>query len=329
MRGRLSWLLALVAVAVLAGCPSSSEVDPGSDPVLAVLGDAEIRLSEFVGASSARTDPGEFARSGSGFEEFRNRLIWDLAFERILMDEASRRGFSVDESDVQGVWITLLAEAKDEEQLNESLIARFGSVDAWAEQIRRRLLAEMAEDTLRVELSQGHRFGLEEIVEASVRYRSELVRPARIRATQLFSPKGEDLDAALQELGSGKPYGEVAEAHSGIDMGWMSAAQAPDLLTRSVEHITVGKHTPILRSSLGYHIFILTGREPAARLTGEAESREVERLLKEDAVDLAIRDWLGQRAEALQLTLHEGNVAELRCCRLGVPYWGQAQQEVD
>jgi hypothetical protein len=292
------------------------------------LGQDDLRLSLFFGAARARTATGNFPRSGSGFEEFRDRLVWDLVVEGILIQEAFRRGFSVDDSDVAGVRLRLLAEAEDDDALRDTFVTRFGDVAAWDQRIRRRLLAERAEEAVRYELAQGQRFDLDEIAAARRRFRSELTRPARLRALQIFSPTAEKLDEALASLGGGQDYQEVAGAHAAVDMGWMSTAQAPDLLTRSMDGLAVGDHTQILRSSLGYHIFILTGREPAARLTGEAESAEIQRLLQEEAVDVAVREWLAQRAEALQVVIDEGNVAQLRCCRLGAPFWGPVQQEV-
>ena len=315
------------AAALGVGCLGDD--DPASaDPVLAVFGQSNVPLSLFLGVVRARSATGELPRSGSGFEELRDRLIWDLVFEDILMQEASRRGFSVDESDFEAARLRLLAQAEDAAALSATFTERFGDIAVWDQRVRRRLLAERAEKALREELSQGERFELDEIVDARNRFRSDLTRPVRLQALQLFAPSAEPLDSALSELGAGRSYAEVAEAYAAVDMGWMSAAQAPDLLTRSMEGLAIGDHTQILRSTLGYHIFILTGREPAARLTGEAESLEIQRLLKEEAVDSAIREWLAQRAEALQVTVHEGNVAQLRCCRLGAPYLGPMQQEV-
>jgi hypothetical protein len=286
-------------------------------------------VSHFLAASRARTHRGEFPRSGAGFEDFRDRVVWDLAFQTLLIQEAQRRGVAIDESDVQGARGALIAQGADEETLDAHLIERFGSVEAWVGQVERRILAGMAEDLLRADLMDGELFTPEEIAAGRRRFRAELIRPARIRATQFFSGTAEPLYGVLQKLGGGVPYEEVATKHEGIDMGWMNVTEAPDLITGALEGVAPGKHTPILSSPLGHHIFVLTGRQPAARLSGETESLEIERLLREDALELAVRDWLGQRAEALQLSLHEGNVAEVRCCRDGLPYWDGTQPEVD
>lgn len=324
---RLGALLVALSAPLGLGCLGDDDVAE-TDPVLAVFGTSDVRLSVFMGAIRARSATGELPRSGSGFEELRDRLIWDLVFEDVLMQEASRRGFTVDDSDVEAARLRLLAQAEDATALSATFTERFGDVTVWDRRVSRRLLAERAEEALREELAHGERFELEEIVDARMRFRSDLTRPVRLRALQIFAPTAESLDQALAELGAGSPPAEVAKAHAAVDMGWMSAAQAPDLLTRSMEGLAIGDHTQILRSSLGYHIFILTGREPAARLTGEAEAVEIQRLLKEEAVDMAMREWLAQRAEALQVAVHEGNVAKLRCCRLGTPYLGPLQQEV-
>ena len=312
---------------VFGGCGSGNQFVP--DPVLVVVGEGQVRVSDFMAASRARTHQGEFPRSGSGFEGFRDRVLWDLAFQTLLIQEADRRGVSIDDSDIQGARAALVAQGADKDTLDAHLVERFGSVEAWVGQIQRRLLAGMAEELLRADLLVGERFTPEEIAAGRRRFRANLIRPARIRATQFFSGTAEPLYGILQELGGGTPYEEVAAKHEGVDMGWMNVTEAPDLITGALEGLAAGKHTPILSSPLGHHIFVLTGRQPAARLSGETESVEIERLLREDAVDLAVKDWLGQRAEALQLSLHEGNVAEVRCCRTGLPYWSGSQPEVD
>ena len=286
-----------------------------------------MRLERFLDAAAARTERGQYPRSGSGFEEFRDRLILDLAFQSILMEEATRRGLKVDDSDVEAARLTLLAEFEEAVQLDRVLIEQFGTIERWRESVRRRLLADMAEEAVRAELYEGLRFEPHEIAEARVQFRDELVRSPRFRAVQFFAPEESSLEPILEKLHAGAELEDLVEAHGGVEMGWMSAEQAPELVSRSLDELPVGKHSGIERSSLGFHVFVLTGREPAARLTGDAEAAAIDRLLKGSAVDKFIRDWLEQRAEALQLKLHEGNVAELRCCRLGAPYWGTAQRE--
>ncbi len=314
-------------VSLGAGCSAAPESTPTSNPVLAVLGGSEVRLEQFLDAAAARTERGQYPRSGSGFEEFRDRLILDLAFQSILIEEASRRGLKVDDSDIEAARLTLLAEFEEAVQLDEVLVEQFGTLARWREGVRRRLIADMAEQALRAELYEGLRFEPHEIAEARVQFRDELVRSPRFRAVQFFSPDESSLEPVLEKLNEGTELESLVATHGGVEMGWMSAEQAPELVSRSLEDLAVGKHTSIERSALGFHVFVLTGREPAARLIGDAEAAAIDRLLKGAAVDKFIRDWLAQRAEALQLTLHEGNVAQLRCCRLGAPYWGAAQRE--
>lgn len=321
----VGWLLALLLLCV--GCGTGVEESPAEDHTLAVLGEDRIGYQLFFDASRARTARGEYPRSGSGFEAFRDRLILDLAFEEILLSEASRRGFEVDESDIEGARLQLVARIEDPKLARELVEERFGGEEAWSRHIERRLLVERAEAQVREELGMGVSFDAAQVADARMKFRDELLRPARLRASQIFSPDADKVRAAEAELAGGASFEDVAKRYGGGDMGWMSAGQAPDLLVRSTEGLSTGRHTPLLSSPLGYHIFSVTDRSPAARLTGDAATAKLQALLHEEAVSQAFAAWLGERSEALQLTIHEGNVAEVRCCRLGLPYWGQAQQE--
>ncbi|MEE2828466.1 MAG: hypothetical protein VX498_04690 [Myxococcota bacterium] len=325
-RSFLSVAAAMVALLSFGGCGAGDEPMQG-DPMLVALGERSVGFKLFLDTSRGRTAPGEFPRSGSGFEAFRDRLVRDLAVEEILLMEAERRSFELDDSDIEGARLQLVARVADETLVPGLLYERYGGEEAWAGLVRRRLLSERAEAQLREELSHGIVFDAPQMADGRLRFREQISRPARLRATQIFSVNAETIREAEKELSEGASFEEVAGRYGGVDMGWMSAAQAPELLTESTAALPLGGHTKVLRSPLGYHIFAIVGREPAARLTGERARTEIERMMREEAIDRAVNDWLAQRSEALKLTVHEANVDEVRCCRRGLPYWGRAQQD--
>jgi len=313
-----------------AGCADEPVVElevPTEDPILVVVGEQTVAFSLFLEGSRSRTAPGEFPRSGSGFEAFRDRLVWEIAFEEVLLLEAEARGISVDDSDVDGARLQLVAQLEDPELVPELINERYGGDAAWRNQVRRRLLTGRAEEAVRGELTGAESFDAQTIADARLRFQDHLTRPPRIRASQIFAATVEAIGEPESELAGGAPFAEVAKKHDALDMGWMSTDQAPELLVDATEGLAIGKATEVLRSAQGYHIFAVTGREPAARMTGEAGKTELERLLRLESVDSQFKAWLEQRSEALQVSIHEGNVAEVRCCRLGLPYWGRAQQE--
>ncbi len=320
VRAQLFGLSLLVVLPSLAGC---SEEEVASERiVLATLGDRSIDFDRFLVAARARSVPGEFPRSGSGFEAFRDRVLKDLVVEEVLLGEASVRAILLESEEVDFA----LAEAgegmEDPDQLPGHLEERYGSVDAYRQVLRRRLLAERVEESLREELLRGVVATPEQVDANLGRYADELRIPARIRARQIFAEDAETAHRLRVELLSGVDFQTVARAHNGNDgdMGWMDEDAAPQLLLESSASLPRGGMSEVLRSPLGYHIFQVVDRRPASTRPKEEARKEVERRMRGEAVESRLKAWLANRTDRLKLTVDAAAVDDLRCCRLGLPY---------
>jgi parvulin-like peptidyl-prolyl isomerase len=104
------------------------------------------------------------------------------------------------------------------------------------------------------EFSQGDR----------VRLRQILVREGA-RTPEEAKAFAESLIAQMDE---GKPFDELAktysqgsEAKEGGDMGWVEKGQLLGEIDEKVFLLDQGQHTPIIKSSLGYHIFQVVERQ--------------------------------------------------------------------
>ena len=327
---RPSLPLALLVGAVL-GCSSCGD-EPAPEPtplVLATVGDRAVDFDLFQLAARARTAPGEFPRTGAGFEGFRDRLLRDVVVEEVLLAEAERRGLDLDPQQLDAAVLAAEEGVQDEERLPDLIADRFESFESWRHVLSRRLLTGAAEEQIRAELAGSVVITPAQVTEAEPRFADQLRRPARLHARQLFAADAERIREAQQELLEGAPFEELADKYNASDgdMGWMSVAEAPPVLVESTEGLAVGGATEVVRSALGYHLFQVLGREPASTLAPEAAAAEVERLLRAEAVERAWREWLAGRTDELGATVHEDGLAEVRCCRLGLPYHGDAASE--
>jgi len=326
-RAPLVLALGLVAIAGLS-CGDEPEVE--AEPlILASVGGRAVDFELFLLAARARTAPGEFPRTGAGFEEFRDRLLRDVLMEEVLLLEADRRQLAVSDLELEDAVREAGEGVHEEERLPELIADRFDSYESWQRVVERRLLTREVEGQIRAELAAGVEVTPEQVREATPRFADELRRPARLRARQVFAADAERIRAAQLELREGAPFDELAVRYNGADgdMGWMSVAEAPAVLVESTEGLAVGGVTEVVRSPLGYHLFQVLGREPAAVLADEAAAAEIERLLVAEGTERAWRDWLAGRDETLEATVHQDGLDQVRCCRLGLPYHGDAAAE--
>ena len=320
-----AWLLAVV---IGIGCSAPVHTVESEDPTLATLGIYDIELSDFLLAARSRTAPGEFPRSGSGFEAFRDRLLRDLMFETMLLVEARGRKMTVSEEDLD----VELSDRRDESGSTQSdtarireLTARFGSVEDYREVVRRRMLIDGAESMVRAELAVDLELSQDQLDQARIRLGATLIQPERIRARQIFVADQQTARVLQSQLAGGADFEGLAQKHNGGngDMGWMTLDSAPPLLVQVANGMKVGDVSEPHHSSLGYHIFQFLGRQPTEPLSPEEGRVEVEKLLRSEYTESRFRDWLAQRSEEFGIEVNEKAVGKLHCCLLGLPYWGK------
>ncbi len=298
-------------------------------PVLATLGERVVEFDEFMLASRSRTAPGEFPRSGSGFERFRNRLIRDLVVQEVLLGEAEQRGLSVAAEEVEALVAesaAVLDDPKTEAVEVKLLEERYSTPAAHREYLRRSMLISRVEAALREELGEGVELPVEKLDAAVKQHAASLVRVERFHVRQIFVGERKTAQRLLGKLRGGADFEAIAKEQNGAngDMGWMDVDSAPPLLAEASKGLKIGQTSDVQQSSVGYHIFQLLGRQPAEPLDAVAARGEVEKLLRSEATETRFRAWIAARTDELGLVVDDKAVEKLHCCRQGIPYWGQA-----
>lgn len=325
-------LAATVALAALVGTFSCGDdaVPAASEPsplVVARVGERTVQTDLLLLAARARTGPGEFPRTGSGFEVFIERLAREVVVEEILVTEAERRQLTVPPQELERTEVLAGEGIEGEERLPDVLSERYGGEEAWRRVVQRRLLSAHAERALREELATGIEPTPEQLAEVRERSGDLLVRPARLRARQVFAAEAEEIRAAQAELADGVPFADLAQQYSGSDgdLGWMSVAEAPPELVDATAGLAVGEFTEVVRSPLGYHLFQVLGREEEQTLSAEEADAVLRGRVVDEAADAAYREWLGERLAAPGVAIDEDVLARVRCCRMGLPYVEQEE----
>ncbi|MCP4867203.1 MAG: peptidylprolyl isomerase [Proteobacteria bacterium] len=323
---RLSLCAAAVAGALLlASCGADDDDAPAPAPttVLASIdGQAAVDFDLLLLAARARTAPGEFPRTGSGFESVRDRLVRDVVVQEFLIAEAARRDLHVEDEELEQAQMAATEGLAVQGSLPEVLTERYGSEAGWKQIVSRRLRAERAERAVRDELGAAVEVTDEQVAANASRFAAELARPARLRARQVYAESPERIRAAQADLADGIAFVDLAQKYNegDGDMGWMALSAAPPELVESMDGLEVGEFSEVVRSPLGYHLFQLLGREEASELTPEESAAEIRRLLQAEEADTAYRRWLVDRFEARGVQLHEDALDQVRCCRRGLPY---------
>lgn len=318
----------VLLLVLLCACPSPSVEGADADPILARVGSRVIRFHQLQAVAQARGEPGLLPRSGAGWEDLRARLIKERLVEEVLLLEGLDRGLVLADGAVQAEVDRATADVGDDERLAGFMAERHETRDTWVASIERRLRLDAAEAALRAELAAAVTIAPEQIDSARDRLQHHLSRPARLRVRQMFFPDADSARGALLQLQEGADFAELVRSLTGEDgdSGFMSEDAVPPLVLSVTAPLKPGAFTDVVPSPLGYHLYQLLGREEGGPLDEEHAGAEMDRRLRDEAVDSRLKAWLAARTDALGMFVDEDAVALVRCCRQGLPFVGSATE---
>lgn len=319
--------LPLVLVLLLTGCPSATVEPVDADPILARVGSRVIRFHQLQAAARSRGEPGLLPRSGAGWEDLRARLLKEQLVEEVLLTEAELRSIALPDGAVDAEVARSTDDVGDSDRLERFVVERHGTHAAWVASVERRLRLDAVERSLRLELSEAVVIAPEQVDSARSRFEHALHRPARVRMRQVFFPDAEAARGALLQLQEGADFAELARSLTGEDgdTGSLAEDSVPPQVLAAVAGLSPGATTDVVPSPLGYHLYQLVEQVPGGPLIEDEARAEIERRLRLEAVDSRLKAWLAARTDALGLFVDEEALAQVRCCRQGLPYAGDAE----
>ncbi len=179
----------------------------------------------------------------------RKKLLEEMIMETVLLQEARRRGLDRDSQVKQ-----LLKEAK-----RQILLGR---------------LLEVLRDSKQVEVTDEE---VRRIYEAN---KDSFKEPETFRASHVLAENEETAKKVLERLKAGESFAKLAEEVSkdvskakGGDIGYFSKGQLIPEFEAACEPLKPGELSGVVKTSLGYHVILLTERK-AARVRPLEEVRD-------------------------------------------------------
>ncbi len=207
----------------------------GSGGKIAAVVNGHVIMEQELDQRMARLNPSY--RSALGND--RRRLLEDMILETLLVQEARRRGLDNDPQVRQ-----LFKEAR-----RQILLGR---------------LLEKAKDQESVKVTD------QEVTQFYKDNRGSFTEPETFRASHILVDSEEAAKKALERVKSGELFAKVAQELStdptktkGGDIGFFAKGQLIPEFEEASFKLKPGEVSPIVKSSLGYHIILLTERRAA------------------------------------------------------------------
>ncbi len=299
-------LVAAFFLAVLsAGCNRQKE---GEEAVAWVNGEP-ILFSVFWDEIKSRYN--EVAEASSPQQDvllvLKKKVLSDLIRERLLLQEASRRGITVPDEALQAR-VEELSAGYTGGPLRKSLIKHSMDYDQWRGALRENmvmeaLFAHVVQDAGKVtdqEVGQYYRNHLDEFLIPEVVQLNQIVVKSRSTAQRLLRRirKGEDFEALAAQYSIGP------EKEQSGRLGTYQRGELPVHLEKAAFSTPTGKVTSLVETQHGFHLLKVVKRIPS-HVQPEAEAREeIARKLSREKEQVSYDVWVERLIQNSDIRVH-------------------------
>ncbi|MGC9053366.1 MAG: peptidylprolyl isomerase [Candidatus Hydrogenedens sp.] len=247
------------------------------------------------------------------------RCITNLAQREILYQESLKRKYSVTEDEVKKAVDEQIKEIQEDTKkagknppsMEDILKAKGETIESFRERTRKNLILKK----MRQALVNENKITVTDD-EAKKFYESNpdlFMKPSRVHLKQIFrQPKPnaktadekawqetqKEVEKALARIKAGESFDAVARSVSeapdrqkGGDMGWIPTEALPPFFTQVLPAMKPGDLSPVIKSSLGWHLFKLLECEAEEKVNFEQVKEKIKNILIEQKTDEKIFEY--------------------------------------
>lgn len=250
----------------------------------------EQRLNAQKGLISPRSLPDSLSKRDMLDEE----VLESMITEKIVLQRARELNLSVSSTELDK---KILDIRKDYgEHFFDLLTAQNVRYEDWREELRKEMLFDKL---VAIDVNAAVRVS-EDDAQDYFNQRPDVCKTeVRVRAAQIVVRDADKARAVRARLENGEDFAAVAaqvsigpEAVRGGDLGLIYRQTMPEPLDKTLFSLPVGKISPIVKSSYGYHIFKVMEIKPARARSFSDCQEEVTAAIRAQKQDAAFAVWL-------------------------------------
>lgn len=298
-------ILLVLSIGVLGanGCKGT-----GGRDTVAKVGDRPITVRQYSDALKRLMPPGQQG-TREEVSELKKELINQLIEEELIIAEAGRAGITVDSGELAQEVEGLKKEYGDE-TFKEAVEDRYGSIENWKEEIRRKLLIKKTVDQL-IGRKAGQSVTEKDAREYYLGHIEDYDVQEQAHARMIVVASEDEAVKIRKRLNAGN-FAVVAqeaslspERKNGGDLGWFARGDMPKEFEDAVFKLKTGDISPVVKTGYGYHIFMLEGRRSGRRLGFEEVKARIMDRLRSEREDEELSAWIKSLKRNTEITVRE------------------------
>lgn len=237
----------------------------------------------------------------------KKKVLSDLIRERLLLQEASRRGITVSE-DALEARVEEIRQGYADNPLRRNLIKHGIGYDRWLQALRENMIMEAlfadvvqgSEKVTEEEISSYYKSHLDEFLVPETVQLSQIVVKNRSTAQRLLRQirKGEDFESLAAEYSIGPEKEEKGR------LGTYQRGELPEALEAAAFSTPTGNVTSLVETQHGFHLLKVLGRKPSHVRPEKEVHSEIARKLSRQKKQAFYDEWVERLIQGSDIRVH-------------------------
>lgn len=286
----------LVSLLLLAGCKSKTPQE--EEKILARVGQDVITIAEFEESfsSTGKRYASNYPMDRKNSLKLKAAYLNQLIEEKLIMTEAERMKISVGTEEIDAAIAGLKKNYGDDNSFKKVFIDEHLDLAVWREKVKKKLLVEKV---IYQTVSSKVAISDDEIKEYYENNLDEFHSDEKVKVRQIFHMDEREASKARERVRAGEDFAAVAaevsqspDASEGGDLGYFGRGIMPPEFDETVFTMEVGSLSEVVRSSYGYHVFLLEDRREERDLSFEDVKEKIAEIIRRNKEELIYGKWI-------------------------------------
>ena len=273
------------------------------EETLAKIGTAVITLKQFHDAfsTSGRRYISNYPLDRTSALKLKATYLNQMIEERLILIEAKRLSIDVGKEEIDAAVAGVRKNYGDNESFKKVFVDGHINMQKWRETIRRKLLVEKVIFSI---LSAKVTVSPEEIEAFYSNNIDDFHSEEVVRARQIFLQDETKARNARERVRSGEDFATVAmevsespDARDGGNLGFFGRGVMPAEFDDTVFTMEIGILSEVVRSTYGYHIFLVEERKEARDVSFEESKEKIAEVIRKKKEELLYVKWMDKLRE--------------------------------
>ena len=293
--------VAVILIIMALGC--TKKVEDKEDTTLAKIGTSVITLQDFENAFSNGGEryASRYPLDRTAVLKLKATYLNQMIEEKLILMEAKRLSIDVGKEEIDAAVAGVRKNYGDNESFRKVFVDGHINMEKWREKIRRKLLVEKVIYSL---LSSKVEVSPEELQEYYNNNIEEFHSEEVVKARQIFLMDETEARKARERVRGGEAFATVAmelsqspDAKDGGALGFFGRGVMPEEFDEALFTMEVGSLSEVVRSTYGYHIFLLEERKEARDVSFEESKDKIAEEIRKRKEELLYVKWMDKLRE--------------------------------